>query len=106
MPRDVRPFAQVSMNSCRRHAWIRSPIGRLHPVRCAHNRSPSPRTAQFPRCRSRLVRQALRDHEREDATGIGGRAHSRYRDVQEHSLTNGILFRADVHKLFDSGYVT
>jgi putative restriction endonuclease len=34
-------------------------------------------------------------------------AHIRdYRDVQEHSLTNGILFRADIHKLFDAGYVT
>lgn len=29
-------------------------------------------------------------------------AHIRdYRDVQEHSLNNGILFRADIHKLFD-----
>jgi len=34
-------------------------------------------------------------------------AHIRdYRDVQQHSITNGILFRADIHKLFDSGYVT
>ncbi len=34
-------------------------------------------------------------------------AHIRdYRDLQEHSLTNGILFRADIHKLFDAGYVT
>lgn len=34
-------------------------------------------------------------------------AHIRnYRDVQEHSLTNGMLFRADIHKLFDAGYVT
>jgi len=34
-------------------------------------------------------------------------AHIRdYRNVQEHSLTNGILFRADIHKLFDAGYVT
>jgi len=34
-------------------------------------------------------------------------AHIRdYRDMQEHSLTNGILFRADIHKLFDAGYVT
>lgn len=34
-------------------------------------------------------------------------AHIRaYRDVQEHVLSNGILFRADIHKLFDSGYVT
>ena len=34
-------------------------------------------------------------------------AHIRdYRDVQEHAITNGILFRADIHKLFDSGYVT
>jgi len=34
-------------------------------------------------------------------------AHIRdYRDVQEHSLPNGILFRADIHKLFDAGYVT
>ena len=34
-------------------------------------------------------------------------AHIRdFRDVQEHSLTNGILFRADIHKLFDAGYVT
>jgi len=34
-------------------------------------------------------------------------AHIRdYHDVQEHSLTNGILFRADIHKLFDTGYVT
>jgi putative restriction endonuclease len=34
-------------------------------------------------------------------------AHIRdYHDVQEHSLTNGILFRADIHKLFDAGYVT
>ena len=29
-----------------------------------------------------------------------------YRDVQEHVISNGILFRADIHKLFDSGYVT
>ena len=34
-------------------------------------------------------------------------AHIReYRDVQEHTIPNGILFRADIHKLFDSGYVT
>lgn len=34
-------------------------------------------------------------------------AHIRdYRDVQEHAINNGILFRADIHKLFDSGYVT
>lgn len=34
-------------------------------------------------------------------------AHIRdYRDVQVHTLNNGILFRADIHKLFDSGYVT
>jgi putative restriction endonuclease len=34
-------------------------------------------------------------------------AHIRdYRHVQEHSLPNGILFRADIHKLFDAGYVT
>jgi putative restriction endonuclease len=34
-------------------------------------------------------------------------AHIRdYRDVQEHTRNNGILFRADIHKLFDSGYVT
>ncbi len=34
-------------------------------------------------------------------------AHIRdYRDVQEHSITNGLLFRADIHKLFDTGYVT
>jgi putative restriction endonuclease len=34
-------------------------------------------------------------------------AHIRdYRDVQEHTLSNGVLFRADIHKLFDSGYVT
>jgi putative restriction endonuclease len=34
-------------------------------------------------------------------------AHIRdYRDVQEHTLNNGILFRADIHKLFDTGYVT
>jgi hypothetical protein len=28
-----------------------------------------------------------------------------YRD-QEHTINNGILFRADIHQLFDSGYVT
>lgn len=34
-------------------------------------------------------------------------AHIRdYHDVQEHSITNGISFRADIHKLFDRGYVT
>lgn len=34
-------------------------------------------------------------------------AHIReYRSVQEHSLRNGILLRADIHKLFDAGYVT
>jgi len=34
-------------------------------------------------------------------------AHIRdYREVQEHSLNNGILLRADIHKLFDTGYVT
>jgi putative restriction endonuclease len=34
-------------------------------------------------------------------------AHIRdYSDVEAHSLDNGILFRADIHKLFDSGYVT
>jgi len=34
-------------------------------------------------------------------------AHIRdYRDVQEHEIRNGLLFRADIHKLFDSGYVT
>jgi putative restriction endonuclease len=34
-------------------------------------------------------------------------AHIRdFSEVQTHSLTNGVLFRADLHKLFDSGYVT
>lgn len=34
-------------------------------------------------------------------------AHIReYRDVPEHSINNGILFRADIHRLFDTGYVT
>ncbi|HYC93356.1 MAG TPA: HNH endonuclease [Thermoanaerobaculia bacterium] len=34
-------------------------------------------------------------------------AHIReYRDVQEHAVSNGILLRADIHKLFDAGYVT
>jgi putative restriction endonuclease len=34
-------------------------------------------------------------------------AHIReYAEVAEHSVNNGILFRADVHKLFDAGYVT
>jgi putative restriction endonuclease len=30
----------------------------------------------------------------------------RFSDVQEHSISNGLLLRADLHKLFDSGYVT
>jgi putative restriction endonuclease len=34
-------------------------------------------------------------------------AHIRsYHEVQEHEIRNGLLFRADVHKLFDTGYVT
>lgn len=34
-------------------------------------------------------------------------AHIReYRDVPEHVLSNGILLRADIHNLFDAGYVT
>jgi putative restriction endonuclease len=34
-------------------------------------------------------------------------AHIRdYRDVPEHAISNGLLFRADIHKLFDAGYVT
>jgi putative restriction endonuclease len=34
-------------------------------------------------------------------------AHIReYRDVEEHSITTGLLLRADLHKLFDKGYVT
>jgi putative restriction endonuclease len=34
-------------------------------------------------------------------------AHIRdYRDVQVHAINNGILLRADIHNLFDSGYVT
>ncbi|HEX7706714.1 MAG TPA: HNH endonuclease [Thermoanaerobaculia bacterium] len=34
-------------------------------------------------------------------------AHIReYHDVLSHTLSNGILFRADIHKLFDAGYVT
>ena len=34
-------------------------------------------------------------------------AHIRdFHDVQTHTLSKGILFRADIHKLFDSGYVT
>lgn len=34
-------------------------------------------------------------------------AHIReYHEVQEHSLSNGLLLRADIHKLFDGGYVT
>lgn len=34
-------------------------------------------------------------------------AHIReYRDIQEHRVSNGILLRADIHKLFDAGYVT
>lgn len=34
-------------------------------------------------------------------------AHIRdFHEVEEHSINNGLLFRADIHKLFDSGYVT
>lgn len=34
-------------------------------------------------------------------------AHIRpFSEVQEHSLSNGILLRSDVHRLFDAGYVT
>jgi HNH endonuclease len=34
-------------------------------------------------------------------------AHIReYHDFPEHSIDNGLLFRADIHKLFDTGYVT
>ena len=34
-------------------------------------------------------------------------AHIRdYQDLPSHSINNGILFRADIHKLFDAGYVT
>jgi predicted restriction endonuclease len=34
-------------------------------------------------------------------------AHIReFAELPEHSLNNGILFRADMHKLFDAGYVT
>lgn len=34
-------------------------------------------------------------------------AHIReYHDVQEHTIPNGLLLRADLHKLFDTGYVT
>jgi putative restriction endonuclease len=34
-------------------------------------------------------------------------AHIRdYHDVPVHTISNGILLRADIHKLFDSGYVT
>ena len=34
-------------------------------------------------------------------------AHIRdYHDLPSHSINNGILFRADIHRLFDSGYVT
>lgn len=34
-------------------------------------------------------------------------AHIRdYAEVETHTLGNGILFRADIHKLFDAGYVT
>jgi putative restriction endonuclease len=34
-------------------------------------------------------------------------AHIRdFAEVPEHSINNGILFRADIHKLFDAGYVT
>jgi len=34
-------------------------------------------------------------------------AHIRsFADVQEHSIPNGISLRADIHKLFDKGYVT
>lgn len=34
-------------------------------------------------------------------------AHIRdYAEIQAHTLGNGMLFRADIHKLFDAGYVT
>lgn len=34
-------------------------------------------------------------------------AHIReFHEVQEHAVNNGILLRADIHKLFDAGYVT
>jgi putative restriction endonuclease len=34
-------------------------------------------------------------------------AHIRdFADVQQHSINNGLLLRADIHKLFDGGYVT
>ena len=29
-----------------------------------------------------------------------------YSALPQHSVNNGILFRADIHRLFDSGYVT
>jgi putative restriction endonuclease len=34
-------------------------------------------------------------------------AHIRpFHEVQEHRLTNGILLRSDIHRLFDAGYLT
>jgi putative restriction endonuclease len=66
----------------------------------------APRAAQLPYRRSRLQgrRCAVTSEKTLPAPEA---AHIRdYRDVQEHSLTNGILFRADIHKLFDAGYVT
>jgi putative restriction endonuclease len=30
----------------------------------------------------------------------------RFADTREHALTNGLLLRSDVHRLFDAGYVT
>ena len=34
-------------------------------------------------------------------------AHIRpFHDLPEHEVTNGILLRSDVHRLFDAGYIT
>jgi putative restriction endonuclease len=71
-------------------------------------------TAITPRLGQRSFRIAVLDTYARRCTVTNERtlpaleaAHIRdYRDVHQHEITNGILFRADIHKLFDAGYVT
>jgi putative restriction endonuclease len=50
--------------------------------------------------------ETMCNNERAHASGVGGRTYSPYADGGEHSPSNGILMRRDIHSLFDQGYVT
>jgi putative restriction endonuclease len=100
-------------DECRlREAAYRQPVGReTVPLIPGGYGAPS---LILPRLGQKSFRVAVLDSYQRRCSVTGERtlpvleaAHIKgFAEVQEHAISNGILLRADIHKLFDTGYVT